>query len=396
VASGCQCWEVNPVGIHATIIAQHHRVDGHRLQRHRYAWQAPHKTFWVSPVTPIECPLFLPGYLPMATGKDLFRVESSQATVMVLEVVPIEVTFTPAPGMRYIVETASIIRLVLLSLEVTFAERVVIAHPGTTMTARHIEYIASESSFYRVLREVQQGHRRRRSNSPLTVSKPEGFKATGPNQLWSWNITYLASSIRGSFYRLYLVLDIFSRKIVGWEVHENGSAEHASLMIRKACLAEGIHWDGLALHDDNGGPMKGATMLATLQNLGIVPSFSRPSVSDDNPYSESMLRTLKYTPAYPSKPFESIEAARQWVHHFLRWYNDEHRHSAIRYVTPRQRHRSEDNNLPEQRKAVYERARQQNPQRWSGMTRSWNPVEEVWQNPPKENQAGKEQESKAE
>ena len=108
--------------------------------------------------------------------------------------------------------------------------------------------------------------------------------------------TYLASSIRGSFYRLYLVLDIFSRKIVGWEVHENESAEHASLMIRKACLVEGIHWDGLVLHADNGGPMKGATMLATLQNLGIVPSFSRPSVSDDNPYSESMFRTLKYLP----------------------------------------------------------------------------------------------------
>ena len=257
------------------------------------------------------------------------------------------------------------------------------------------EYIASESSFYRVLREAQQVHRRGRSNPPRTVPKPEGFKATGPNQLWSWDITYLASSIRGSFYRLYLVLDIFSRKIVGWEVHENESAEHASLMIRKACLAEGIHWDGLVLHADNGGPMKGATMLATLQNLGIVPSFSRPSVSDDNPYSESMFRTLKYTPAYPSKPFESIEAARQWVHCFVQWYNDEHRHSAIRYITPSQRHRGEDNDLLEQRKAVYERARQQNPQRWSGMTRNWNPVEEVWLNPPKEHQVGKEQESKA-
>ena len=257
------------------------------------------------------------------------------------------------------------------------------------------EYIASESSFYRVLREAQQVHRRGCSNPPRTVPKPEGFKATGPNQLWSWDITYLASSIRGSFYRLYLVLDIFSRKIVGWEVHENESAEHASLMIRKACLVEGIHWDGLVLHADNGGPMKGATMLATLQNLGIVPSFSRPSVSDDNPYSESMFRTLKYTPAYPSKPFESIEAARQWVYSFVQWYNDEHRHSAIRYVTPNQRHRGEDRDLLERREAVYEAARRQNPQRWSGKTRNWNPVEEVWLNPPKEHQAEKDQESKA-
>jgi putative transposase len=257
------------------------------------------------------------------------------------------------------------------------------------------EYITSESSFYRVLREADQVHRRGRSNPPRTVSRPAGFLATGPNQVWSWDITYLASSIRGSFYRLYLVLDIFSRKIVAWEIHENESAEHASLMIRKACLAEGIHQAGLVLHADNGGPMKGATMLATLQKLGVVPSFSRPSVSDDNPYSESLFRTLKYTPAYPSKTFGSIEAARQWVHGFVQWYNDEHRHSAIRYVTPSQRHRGEDNDLLEQRRAVYESARLKNPQRWSGKTRNWNPVEEVWLNPPKEHQAEKEQESKA-
>jgi putative transposase len=256
-------------------------------------------------------------------------------------------------------------------------------------------YIASESSFYRVLREAELVHQRGRSNPSRTVPRPRGFKATGPNQLWSWDITYLASSIRGSFYRLYLVLDIFSRKIVGWEVHESESAEHASVLLRKACLAEGIHWEGLVLHADNGGPMKGTTMLATLQNLGIVPSFSRPSVSDDNPYSESIFRTLKYTPAYPSKPFESIDAARQWVHSFVQWYNEEHRHSAIGYVTPCQRHRGEDSDLLEQRKAVYEAARKQNPQRWSGGTRNWNRVEEVWLNPPKEHQAEKDQESKA-
>ncbi len=256
-------------------------------------------------------------------------------------------------------------------------------------------YIASESSFYRVLHDANQAHRRGRSKPPRIVPKPEGFKATGPNRVWSWDITFLASCIRGAFYRLYLVLDIFSRKIVAWEVHESESADHASLLIRKACLAEGIHRDGLVLHADNGGPMKGATMLATLQKLGVVPSFSRPSVSDDNPYSESLFRTLKYAPAYPSKPFESIEAARQWVHGFVRWYNEEHRHSAIGYVTPSQRHRGEDSDLLEQRKAVYESARQQNPKRWSGKTRNWNRVEEVWLNPPKEHQAEREQEPKA-
>jgi transposase InsO family protein len=257
------------------------------------------------------------------------------------------------------------------------------------------EYIASESSFYRVLREADQVHRRGRSNPPRTVPKPKGFLATGPNQVWSWDITFLASTIRGAFYRLYLVLDIFSRKIVAWEVHENESADHASVLIRRACLAEGIYQDGLVLHADNGGPMKGATMLATLQKLGVVPSFSRPSVSDDNPYSESLFRTLKYTPAFPGKPFETIEAARKWVHGFVQWYNAEHRHSAIRYVTPNQRHRGEDNGVLEQRQALYEAARQRNPERWTGTTRNWNPVTEVWLNPPQENKAEKGQDLKA-
>ena len=245
-------------------------------------------------------------------------------------------------------------------------------------------YIASESSFYRVLRDAEQANRRGRSETPRTVSRPKGYQATGPNQVWSWDITYLAASIRGTFYRLYLAEDIFSRKIVGWEIHESESAEHASVLIRKACLAEGIHEDGLVLHSDNGSPMKGATMLATLQKLGIVPSFSRPSVSDDNPYSESLFRTLKYTPAYPTKPFESIEAARQWVHRFVQWYNGEHRHSAIRFVTPNQRHNGMDTSLLAARKDVYEAAKKRNPARWSGNTRNWEPVTEVWLNPPKE------------
>ncbi len=125
-------------------------------------------------------------------------------------------------------------------------------------------------------------------------------------------------------------------------------------------------------------------MLATLQKLGIIPSFSRPSVSDDNPYSESLFRTLKYTPAYPAKPFESIEAARQWVHQFVRWYNGEHRHSAIQYVTPNQRHEGLDTSLLSARKVVYEEAKKRNPARWSGDTRNWERVACVWLNPPKE------------
>ncbi|MGB5464988.1 MAG: IS3 family transposase [Sedimenticolaceae bacterium] len=248
------------------------------------------------------------------------------------------------------------------------------------------EYLASESTFYRVLREVDQQHRRGRAQAPRQVPKPRGYKAEGPNQTWSWDITYLAAAIRGTFYRLYMVEDIFSRKIVGWEVHEEETAAHASQLIRKACLAEGICEDGLVLHSDNGGPMKGATMLATLQRLGVVPSFSRPSVSDDNPYSESLFRTLKYTPAYPNQPFESLTAAREWVHRFVQWYNEEHRHSGIRYVTPGQRHRGEDAAILAARKRLYEAAKDTHPERWSGDTRDWTPINEVWLNPPQETQ----------
>lgn len=166
-------------------------------------------------------------------------------------------------------------------------------------------------------------HRRGRAQPPRKVAKPKAYRATRPNQTWSWDITFLAASVAvvGRFYRLYMMMDIYSRKIVAWEVHERETAKHASALIRKACLAEGVREKELVLHADNGSPMKGATMLATLQNLGVIPSFSRPSVSDDNPYSESLFRTLKYTPAYPSKPFTSLGAAREWVHTFVHWYN---------------------------------------------------------------------------
>ena len=174
-----------------------------------------------------------------------------------------------------------------------------------------------------------------------------------------------------------------SRKIVGWEIHENETADHAALLIRKACLAEGISMQDLVLHSDNGSPMKGATMLAMLQRLGIVPSFSRPSVSNDNPYSESLFGTMKYTPAYPSKPFERLAAAREWVDEFVHWYNEEHRHSGIQFVTPAQRHSGAEKLILMNRKVVYESAKQRNPERWNRETRNWEPVSEVWLNPEK-------------
>lgn len=248
-------------------------------------------------------------------------------------------------------------------------------------------YIASESSFYRVLRAHGQVQRRGRARTPRKISKPQAIKATAPNQVWSWDITYLPSTVRGQFLRLYLVLDVYSRAIVGWEVHEHESAAHAAQLITKACLRHQVARHQLVLHSDNGSPMKGATMLATLQRLGVMPSFSRPSVSDDNPYSESLFRTLKYGPGYPSKPFADIAAARQWVHSFVRWYNEEHRHSGTRFVTPAQRHARLDGDLLAQRADVYEAAKRAMPERWRGRAvRNWAPIAEVWLNPDKPQQ----------
>jgi transposase InsO family protein len=245
-------------------------------------------------------------------------------------------------------------------------------------------YMASEASFYRVLREHDQVHRRGRAQPPRQVHKPLAIATTGPNQTWSWDITYLPTIVRGQFFRLYMVLDIYSRKITGWEVHLEELACHAATLIEKASLCHNVQPGQLTLHADNGSPMKGATMLATLQRLGILPSFSRPSVSDDNPYSESLFRTLKYTPAYPGKPFACIEDARAWVLRFVEWYNHEHRHSGIGFVTPAQRHDGEDKAILAHRSRVYEQAKANKPLRWrTRPTRNWEPVEVVYLNPDK-------------
>jgi transposase InsO family protein len=238
-------------------------------------------------------------------------------------------------------------------------------------------YIASESTMYRVLRK--QGLLKHRTESrPGTKSKKPGeLKATGPNQVLSWDITYLKTIIKGQFYYLYLFEDIWSRLIAAWEVHSYESGDVASEIIkkleRKRCL-EGVH-----LHSDNGSPMKSATMLATLQSLGVAPSFSRPQVSNDNPYSEALFRTLKYNAGYP-KSFETIEEAREWVSKFVNWYNNEHRHSRIKYVTPMQRHTGEDKEILEKRKRTYEEAHMKNPNRWSRGIRNWDHIDTVYLN----------------
>lgn len=244
-------------------------------------------------------------------------------------------------------------------------------------------YLASESSFYRVLREADQQHHRGRSEEPQRKA-PSTHCATGPNQVWCWDITWLPGPVRGLFYYLYLIMDLYSRKIVAWEIHECEASDLAARLIRRACLAEGTAAQPLVLHSDNGSPMKGASMLETLRRMGVTSSFSRPRVSNDNAYAESLFRTCKYRPDYPAKGFASLEEARVWVWSFSRWYNTEHKHSGLKFTTPQQRHTGEAAHILEYRKQVYRSARTRHPNRWSGEIRNWALPETVWLNPEKQ------------
>jgi transposase InsO family protein len=243
------------------------------------------------------------------------------------------------------------------------------------------QYIASESTFYRVLRAENQLKHRRAERPSQTRSKPRAFAATAPNMLYSWDITYLPTPVKGLYFYLYLFMDIFSRKVIGWQVYGEESSELAGEVMRDICARERIAPHQVVLHSDNGSPMKGATMLGTLQALGVIPSFSRPAVSNDSPYSEAIFKTLKYRPFYPKKAFADLQAARQWVMTFVHWYNHEHRHSAINFVTPGERHAGLDVAVLNRRVAVYEAAKERNPRRWSGATRNWQRVDVVHLNP---------------
>jgi putative transposase len=281
----------------------------------------------------------------------------------------------PAPS--HALTAAERARIIEVANESRFAEtppaRIVpaLADEGT--------YIASESSFHRVLRAAGQMNRRGRARPPRPSRPPSTHVATSPGQVWCWDVTFLPAQVQGRWFYLYLILDLFSRKIVGFEVHDTDSADHAAHLARRTALAEGVHATPAkpVLHGDNGATLKATTVLAMLHWLGIKPSYSRPRVSDDNPFVEALFRTAKYRPAFPSKGFADLDAARQWAADFVRWYNHEHRHSGIRYVTPAQRHAGQDHALLTRRHALYQQARQRNPRRWSRQTRSWTPIAAV-------------------
>jgi transposase InsO family protein len=244
-------------------------------------------------------------------------------------------------------------------------------------------YLASESSFQRVLRAHGQNRHRGRAKAPRQGRPPTTHVATAPRQLWCWDMTFLPAEVTGRWFYLYLILDVFSRKIVGFEVHDRDDADHAAHLVKRTALAEGIHAlpDKPVLHGDNGATLKATTVLAMLHWLGVKPSYSRPRVSDDNAFVESLFRTAKYRPEFPVKGFADLDQARGWAAHFVHWYNHEHRHSGIGYVSPAQRHAGDDRSILEARHALYVQARERNPRRWSRSTRDWSVIDVVTLNP---------------
>jgi putative transposase len=244
-------------------------------------------------------------------------------------------------------------------------------------------YIASEASFYRVLKAHGQLNHRGRAQPVQRKSKPTSFEAKGPNEVWTWAITYLSSTVRGQYFYLYMFEDIYSRKIVGYEVHENECGTKAAQLMQRNVLTEHCFKSNLVLHSDNGAPMKSLMLKAKMEELGVQSSFSRPRVSNDNPYSESTFRTLKYRPNWPSSGFKTLDEARSWVHEFVNWYNNVHKHSKINFITPAQRHEGLDSEILNNRKAVLTLAKERNSMRWSKDIRNCEPVGSVMLNPDK-------------
>lgn len=244
-------------------------------------------------------------------------------------------------------------------------------------------YLASESTFSRVLREHGQSAHRGRAKAPKAIRPPTTHIATAVREVWCWDMTYLPAQVMGRWFYLYLILDLYSRKIVGWEVHDTDHADHAAHLVRRTALSEGIAALSTkpVLHGDNGSTLKATTVLAMLNWLGVKPSYSRPRVSDDNAYAESLFRTAKYRPEFPAGGFADLDQARTWAAGFVRWYNFDHRHSGIRYVSPAQRHDGRDHAILAARHALYTQARERNPARWSGNTRNWSPIGAVTLNP---------------
>jgi len=243
-------------------------------------------------------------------------------------------------------------------------------------------YLCSPRTMYRVLDEHAEVRERRDQLRHPAYTKPE-LLATRPNQVWSWDITQLLGPVKWTYYYLYVLLDIFSRYVVGWLIADRESGTLAELLIAEACAKQQIARDQLTIHADNGGPMIAKPVTLLMTDLGVSPSHSRPHVSNDNPFSEAQFKTMKYQPDYPDR-FGSLVDARTWAQTFFPWYNDEHHHGGIGYMTPTALHYGEASRLFAERQQTLNLAYAAHPERFVKGPPSPSALPTaVWINPPK-------------
>ena len=244
------------------------------------------------------------------------------------------------------------------------------------------QYLCHWRSMYRILEEHDEVRERRNQLRHPNHPKAE-LLATGPNQVWSWDITKLLGPVKWTYYYLYVVLDIFSRYVVGWMVADREAAALARELVGQTCLKQGIQAEQLTLHADRGSPMIARSLALLLADLGVTKTHSRPHVSDDNPYSEAQFKTLKYRPDYPERFGCQIDA-RAWSRDFFDWYNHEHHHSALGLLTPADVHYGRAEEIIHRRQQVLHAAYQKNPERFvQGPPKPPELPTEVWINPPK-------------
>ena len=227
--------------------------------------------------------------------------------------------------------------------------------------AQESTYLASASTFYRILRERKALNRRQDSRTPVRISKPDTRVATAPNQVWTWDITWLNTEVKGRYFYAYVIMDLFDRTIVGWAIQEREDGSLARELFARACSEQGAY--PKFVHSDNGGPMKSYTLVEFMYSKNILPTTNRPRVSNDNPYSESLFKTLKYRAGYP-RIFKTIIAALTWFAGFIDWYNTKHMHSGMAYLTPNQRRTGKGFELLALRNTTLKLARQHHPLRW--------------------------------
>lgn len=243
------------------------------------------------------------------------------------------------------------------------------------------DYLCSISTMYRVLRQHDEVRERRNQLQHPSYSKPE-LLATGPNQLWSWDITKLRGAVTWRYYQLYVILDVFSRYVVGWRIATRESDQLAEELIAESCFKQNIEPDQLTLHADRGPSMRSKTVAQLLLDLGVTKSHSRPHTANDNPYSEAHFKTAKYRPDYPDR-FEDIDHAHGWSQAFFKWYNTDHRHTALGLLTPAAVHFGQTEKLIQHRHLTLQRAYQDHPERFvKGVPQPLEPPAAVWINKP--------------